>query len=794
MNQKQEKNKKNNNYNKNNQKNNHHIIGKLLSWSFLALLCLSPFFRGLFFDQEMLIFQIMLGVVFGIAVWYNYKNQNNGSFLAGPLDYMVLAFAVTYLISAIDPAHARDAVGELLRVTTYFFVYWLAAYQINRQEVDRALAVLLLSGLGVSLAGLGTALGTLDLHGAWQANRIYSTLQYPNTLAAYLMAMNIIGLYLWARWDKFYLKAPLAAINMIYLLTILGTNSRGAWLLYPVCWLLFWLGMPGGYRWEILANTVASGAVAMFISTKVIPAAVAGEGLVGWQWLGMGVVAMVALQLILSSLVMLAKKYLANVNQQLIAYSAMAVLALALAGGLVFWQGAEDKEAVLATVLPDTVVKRLQTIDLEQHSATERLYFNEDALAIVKDNPILGTGGGGWAAVYPGYQQHLYFTTETHNHFFQVWVETGTLGFAIFLAVWLAVLWLTISTYRATVQQDTKAVSWALLMGGVTLGMHSAIDFNLSLSAIAFLLWFFWGLSRNVNRAQDDVGSEIFAKYQLTGVKGKWLGIALSCLVVIASVSFITAGKWEEKAMQAYEQGDIGAIEKNLKKAMAFDPFSASYHSILAQVYHYYGSSTGSGEHLRQAIVYGEQAISREPYTAQLRLTQTNMLFSVGHMEQAIKQGEKAVTLAPLHIESYESLANIYWAVSEYYYQQEQQDQAAEYLQALSQIPSDMTTKWESLAEERRQAWRRGKKLDQLTPTLQLSLGKGAVVMGDYTKAAEYLTAAKAHANLADESVIWLALLTMKTEQMKEHEEYMHSVKKMEETTQQKFAAWQQLL
>jgi O-antigen ligase len=53
------------------------------------------------------------------------------------------------------------------------------------------------------------------------------------------------------------------------------------------------------------------------------------------------------------------------------------------------------------------------------------------AVEIVKDHPIIGAGAGGWEALYRQYQNYSYWTTETHSHFLQVWVETGTLVVSI---------------------------------------------------------------------------------------------------------------------------------------------------------------------------------------------------------------------------------------------------------------------------------------------------------------------------------------------------------------------------
>ena len=85
----------------------------------------------------------------------------------------------------------------------------------------------------------------------------------------------------------------------------------------------------------------------------------------------------------------------------------------------------------------------------------------------------------------------------------QVWVEAGTLGLLAFLAMWVAFIMIAIRTHRNLKQQmeagETEASSylimlWGTLAGALALGIHAAMDFDLSLSAISLLLWTLFAL------------------------------------------------------------------------------------------------------------------------------------------------------------------------------------------------------------------------------------------------------------------------------------------------------------
>lgn len=45
------------------------------------------------------------------------------------------------------------------------------------------------------------------------------------------------------------------------------------------------------------------------------------------------------------------------------------------------------------SLLPDNIETRLENINFKQHSVLERFTFYKDAMKVVKDYPILGSGG-----------------------------------------------------------------------------------------------------------------------------------------------------------------------------------------------------------------------------------------------------------------------------------------------------------------------------------------------------------------------------------------------------------------
>ncbi|WP_339318639.1 hypothetical protein [Paenibacillus sp. FSL R10-2734] len=57
----------------------------------------------------------------------------------------------------------------------------------------------------------------------------------------------------------------------------------------------------------------------------------------------------------------------------------------------------------MSDIFPDIIQTRVENIYFKQHSLLERITFYKDAMKVVKDNPILGAGVGGWASLNEKY-------------------------------------------------------------------------------------------------------------------------------------------------------------------------------------------------------------------------------------------------------------------------------------------------------------------------------------------------------------------------------------------------------
>ncbi len=247
-----------------------------------------PYLQGLFFEQHQLptaIYVFTLFIIFWVYKWL----KRDLTFLKTPIEYAAVGFIAVYLVSILTAVHTRSAIAEWLKYCMYFAVFYMVSEMAENLKVKIIfLWTIVFSAVGVSIIGLNSAMGgTLvsllnkafsklgvqgDLFfGLFVDYRINSTLQYPNALASYVMAVFFIVIGLLLSESKFWLKALYGACAYVLFLTFMLTKSRGAQILFPVAVLLFMLVSPGKTRIKSAAHVLFMAVPAVGVSLLILP-------------------------------------------------------------------------------------------------------------------------------------------------------------------------------------------------------------------------------------------------------------------------------------------------------------------------------------------------------------------------------------------------------------------------------------------------------------------------------------------------------------------------------------------
>ncbi|MDN5347784.1 MAG: hypothetical protein PWP65_1348 [Clostridia bacterium] len=753
-----------------------------LALSFFGLLLLliyPPFFRGLFFPVEQR-WTLLLTAFLFLTCWLWKLSRRDLSFLSQPLDYLAAAFLLSYIVSAVSPASRSLALSEIVKVLLYFLVFWLTG-QVGQNSPRRIWLIhaLYFSGLGVAFMALLTATNLVYVKDSFVGGRFYSTLQYPNALASYVVAASIFGFFLWSRspspWRFFY-----AAGNYLLLMVFLGTGSRGGYLMYPLILLFFLVLVPSGYRAGIFGHTLVTWAAAIFGNMRFIPLALTKAYLPAWRWFLLGLLAALAGQALLWAAGRLLRQ------PRLRVAAAVTALFLVFAGAGYYLHKlqpalpatTQGESGFWQRMLPPQVVQRLQRISLEERSSRERILWTQDALTMLKDHPLFGLGGGGWEAAYRAYQRYYYNSTQVHNFYAQVGVETGFLGLAILASLWMAYLLLSWNNYRRTGGQE-RLQALSLTAAALSLGLHAAIDFDLSLGAVSIFLWSCFGLSRGLHRQLKKEGipapPHIFHRLKLPYLAGVCLSVAL---IFLLAGSYILGVKYARAGQAALAKGDGKEAVAAFSRALRYDPFNADYAATLSSLYLRLGRE-------KEAVRLAEDVVKREPYNYQYAARLAEAYWRSGRIEEALGTLEKARQKAPWLIASWENLAQVYVLCGLDYLQLKKNQDARNVFARVHKLPEEMQKQIAQLEPEIKTIAKDGGL--HLSSPLRVNIGIAQYFLGLWKEAEENLALAARDKNTQAEALLWQALLAQKQGRPGEASKLLDQVKKANSRLAQQF-------
>ncbi|MBC7624927.1 MAG: O-antigen ligase family protein [Aeromicrobium sp.] len=147
------------------------------------------------------------------------------------------------------------------------------------------------------------------------------------------------------------------------------------------------------------------------------------------------------------------------------------------------WFGVEQ----LAQRIENTSIIRQEVpVVGAQESVEERLDATSSTLAMIKDFPVVGVGPGAWSVVFPKYRTEDVmpgFFEYAHNDYVQMAAEFGVVGFLWLGLIVLASFVAAIMAHSQRRDPLMRGLSFASIMGVLSIMIHSSVDFNLQIPA-----------------------------------------------------------------------------------------------------------------------------------------------------------------------------------------------------------------------------------------------------------------------------------------------------------------------
>jgi tetratricopeptide (TPR) repeat protein len=741
---------------------------------FLVSLFTAPLMRGLFFAADLLPYMLVFSVVMLLAA--SHVILRNEQVFRGPLAPAFLCLALSYGASFFVAASRPEAFRGFLRYLTYFGVFWLATYVSRGRKGRRWLALAVFwSATVLGVVGILSATGLLAFPGASLGGRIMSTLQYPNALAAYLIFSSVIGLSLASTEGNPVLRTVFSLAAFSQALVFLSSYSRGGWVIFPVAVLLMFLGMPQAQRSRLAFHTCTA-LTAVLLVVRRFSEAVEGKTPRGAvKYVLFGLMITLLFEVGYSVFRRVAGDLLSRPVRRVLAWAGVAYAAVTLIAYVVALAG--QYSAGVAGMVSASMLHRFTSINANDPSLITRAFATGDALRMFLAHPLFGGGAGAWNAWYHQYQKVLYWTTEVHNQYAQVLVETGILGFSAYLFIWGALMFYVVRfMLRAREKglwEDSRAVAltWGMFAACLAVGLHSFMDFEMSLPGVAVQVWAVMGAvyestlnpetlegrrTRKPARAEPPSGQ----------VDGPIAGavVALLSVVLLASSYTMQRGAYYGRlGASALSSQDFYIAVKSYQQASRFDPLSASYSMDAGQAYAAMALLEKRDDLRERALAEFEKARLLEPFNLSHRLKEIETLVSLGETGNALEISRGVMNSVPLDVTAYEPFARLcvmsYMRAAKGSRADDGGDAATlllaetSLLDEVTAIPSRLEQMAESITGGYREMWDPKK----LEPTFSLNtyIGQAYYLRGDLDRAGAFFDKALASSVKPAEAQVW---------------------------------------
>ncbi|MDW7675814.1 MAG: O-antigen ligase family protein [Bacillota bacterium] len=703
----------------------------------LMMVFYPPFARGLFFSAEWLIAQLIIGIIlifYGVDLFF----KQDLIPIKAPLTLPVLGLTLAYLMSVFVAVNLNEAMTGFIQMATYFLFYLMVFHLIkSKKNIDTILMAIFFSGIGVALIGMGSAVGIMDYPGAFAGRRINSTFQYPNTLAIYLLVTWLVGLYLWGNTKNMVMKVFYGTGIFLAITVIMGAQSRGVYLIIPIA-IVFWLvGLPRAKFWEGVYYTIFTAGTSLMIGRMLIPALIAKNELTAFKWVVLGLaITAVGVAIFHWGPFLLDKYRVQEKYRQLMAIGG--VIYFILMGFIYYSYAVKVVPDISRQLAPTDVVKRVETISTEAGSVVGRINYYEDAWLMIKDNMWLGTGGGGWESLYHQYKPLNYFSTEVHNHFLQVWIEAGLLGFLFFAGCFLILAIVIGSKWKKRSELDHWPALWTILIAAWALGGHSIIEFNLSLPAVALTLWTLFALGQAGANLREDAEKQEAVKQERKlplSVGQSAIILVLAIALVYNGYNFYQAGIFGAKGAEAIKAKEYREAIVALENAHRLNPINGAYTADLAQVFMLLAVNTEDRALADTARYYADKTRQLEPYNYSIRGVLGTTHFYLGDLVNYADEMKALRDINPMEIANWEHYAMALLTSARYYLEK------GDYSVGMEQATKAVNLYEEAIAYQEKITAREGK--FAVSDKLYLTKGQGAFLLGDYQLAQSVLSELK---------------------------------------------------
>lgn len=681
---------------------------------FSVMLMIIPFFRGAFFTREIIIVEFLTGIF--ILSWAVIKFLNSEDFKFNTfLAPVVLCMLVVYILPLIfgQAVNKYNAFDYIMRQATCIGAFIIFSDIVkDRRSFFIVLNILSITGVVGAFLAVDSALGNniniaLGFEGTGiieeAVKRVYGFMQYGNASGAFFALTIFMLLALSFIAENKILRAVYSSLEMPVFLALILVLSRGATFVFIIAYImLFFIIYGKNNKVRLILNTIVPILMTLIFITTIyssIEAVLAGDTakrLSGFYI----VLGALALSFAFNIMIQKCQTFLENISDKTYKSLFIVIIAAAVIGVIILFA-----TGLYKSVLPETIVERFTLTGTISDKTAGRTDIYEDGLRAIKDHWLIGAGGGSWNSIYRIYQRTLYDSADAHNYLLQIWLDTGIIGFLVFFAFCLLLLWTVIKNRKEGVLSSFAGVASFMLVG------HAIIDFDFSYISLMLLFYSFCGMIDGLCKKEEKM--HIFKK-KMFGCA--W--VVLSVFILFNSTNAFTARNNAVKASNIILKNNNAMTVENfvdavnlMNSAVNTDKWNSTYIISERGIDKDISFTLDDICTMAENTLFPSDVVSKDVkdhiamvhYTAinkALELDKYNPIVSVkaaafyfsqaGEIEKSLELVENGIKFNPMGPARYEEVATLYYSAAQYYKSVGENEKAKQALERILTIQDEL--------------------------------------------------------------------------------------------------------
>ena len=311
---------------------------------------------------------------------------------------------------------------------------------------------------------------------------------------------------------------------------------------------------------------------------------------------------------------------------------------------------------IIVFVNSDTTFNRVKSIAREilpntrTTSGNLRAGIYPSSIEAIRDYPLLGVGPGVFGQALHKYQSRAWlYAANAHNHFLQIAVETGILGFLLFSLIFIQAGRITFK-YRDSFLKKTGEQPVYLLALIISLSasiIHNLLDIDWNLPSLSYLFWVTLGAL---------LGNLVINKKDVILINKSYKGLIVILMFIYSLFIFglFSFNKQLESGKFFFLRREFDKSLSSFAKIDKAFPYSYNSSIYTAKIYQ-------ERKDYQNALLYLKRASELNPFLAETDYSQGIIYSNLGQVALAEESFRAAIEKNPFSSpDYYKTLADLY--------------------------------------------------------------------------------------------------------------------------------------